>query len=58
MSAIWIAADGTYGSGHVVSIDTTDWHQSDFEELAEAPDCTRLELAFVIAASHLGGRLR
>ena len=58
MSAIWIAADGTYGSGQIASIDTTEWTESDFDELADAPDCTRLELAFAIAASHIAGRLR
>ena len=58
MSEIWIAADGTYGQGKVASIDTTDWTQDDFDELAEAPDCTRMKLAFVIAASYVARKLR
>lgn len=56
--AIWIAADGTWGGGEVVSIDTTDWAQSDFDELAEAPDGTRLDLAFAIAASYSQRKLQ
>ena len=53
MTAIWVAEDGTYGQGHVAIISTAGWTQSDFDELAEAPDCTRLELARAIAASYL-----
>jgi hypothetical protein len=53
VTVIWVAADGTYGDGHVAIISTVGWTQSDFDELAEAPDCTRLELARTIAASYL-----
>ena len=53
MALIWVTADGTYGDGHVAIISTAGWTQGDFDELAEAPDCTRLELARAIAASYL-----
>ncbi len=53
MTVIWVTADGTYGDGHVAIISTADWTQGDFDELAEAPDCTRLELARAIAATYL-----
>jgi hypothetical protein len=42
---IWVAADGSWGSGEIAIINTEGWTDRDFTAVAEANDNERLEVA-------------
>lgn len=42
---MWIADDGSYGSGSVEKFDTTNWTEEDFDTVESATDEWRLTLA-------------
>jgi hypothetical protein len=42
---MWVADDGSYGSGDVEEFDVSNWTDEDFQELDEADDSTRLHVA-------------
>lgn len=42
---MWVADDGSYGSGDVEEFDVSNWTTQDFNELDEADDSTRLIVA-------------
>jgi hypothetical protein len=44
-SHIWVADDGSFGAGEVVKFDTSRWTAEDFEEVENASDFERLEIA-------------
>jgi hypothetical protein len=51
---LWVAADGSWGGGEVVVIETTDWTADEIDaagsRLDEARDRDRLEVAQQIVA--------
>lgn len=46
---LWVADDGSYGSGDVGFFDTTDWTGRDFDRLDRAMDSEKLDVALDIA---------
>ncbi len=42
---MWIADDGSYGSGDVEEFDTSNWTEEDFDTVETANDEWRLTLA-------------
>ena len=42
---MWVADDGSYGSGDVEEFDVSNWTDEDFQEFDEADDSTRLYVA-------------
>ena len=42
---MWVADDGSFGSGDVEEFDVSNWTDSDFQELDEADDNSRLYVA-------------
>jgi hypothetical protein len=44
-SHIWVADDGSFGAWEVVKFDTSRWTKEDFEEVENASDFERLEIA-------------
>jgi hypothetical protein len=42
---MWIADDGSYGSGDVEEFDTSRWTEEDFEAVENATDYDRLAVA-------------
>jgi len=52
MSSVWVADDGSYGSGLMGIFDTSAWSEADFEELDDASDSDRLQVAREIASRH------
>jgi hypothetical protein len=42
---MWIADDGSYGSGDVEEFDTSNWTEEEYEEVETAIDEWRLPLA-------------
>lgn len=42
---MWVADDGSFGSGDVEEFDTSRWTEEDFEEIEEASDNSRLSVA-------------
>lgn len=42
---MWVAEDGSYGSGQVVEFDTTNWTDEDFDAVENASDSERLAVA-------------
>lgn len=50
---IWVADDGSWGSGDVGRFDVTDWTESEIEQIEEADDRERLEIARNIADTKL-----
>jgi hypothetical protein len=49
MKDLWVAQDGSYGCSQIVLVDTTGWNGTDWEELDEARDSQRMEVAVSIA---------
>lgn len=45
MSHMWVADDGSFGAWEVVKFDTSRWTEEDFEEVENASDFERLEIA-------------
>ena len=50
-NVMWVTDDGSYGSGEVLIIDTTNWTDAEHEQLEDASDSERLEIAYEIALS-------
>jgi len=44
-SHIWVADDGSFGSGEVIEFDTSRWTEEDFEAVENASDSERLSVA-------------
>jgi hypothetical protein len=42
---MWVADDGSFGSGEVIEFDTSRWTEEDFEEVDNASDSERLSIA-------------
>lgn len=42
---MWVADDGSFGSGDVEEFDTSNWTEEDFQEIDEAGDSNRLQIA-------------
>lgn len=47
-SGLWVAPDGSYGTGEVLFCDTSLWEKTDFDELDEAPDSDKQDVALQI----------
>lgn len=45
---MWVADDGSYGSGEVEEFDVSNWTDEDFKDLDEASDDVRLHVARLI----------
>lgn len=45
---VWVAADGSWGDAEIKFFNTEKWTQEDFNELDDANDSDRLEVAQVI----------
>jgi len=45
MSSLWVADDGSFGTGDVEVIDSTDWTEDDWDAFEEASDWERLYVA-------------
>ena len=45
---LWVSEDGSYGSGLITFIDTTNWTMKDFDRLDNAPDSEKHDLAIRI----------
>jgi hypothetical protein len=45
---LWVSQDGSYGTGDIVFIDTTNWVGKDFDSLDNAPDSEKYDLAIRI----------
>ena len=45
---MWVADDGSFGSGEVIEFDTSKWEEEDFEEVENASDSQRLAIAKAI----------
>ena len=52
MTEVWVADDGSYGSGQLEIFDTSAWSEAEIEELDDASDSERLETAREIASRH------
>jgi hypothetical protein len=42
---MWVADDGSYGTGDVEEFDTTNWTEADYDTIDTAMDSWRLTLA-------------
>lgn len=42
---MWVADDGSFGSGEVLEFDTSRWTEEDYETVENASDSTRLSIA-------------
>lgn len=42
---MWVADDGSFGSGEVIEFDTSRWTEEDFEAVENASDSERLSVA-------------
>lgn len=42
---MWVADDGSYGTGNFAVVDTKDWTDSDWEEFEEAADWKKIDIA-------------
>ena len=42
---MWVADDGSYGSGEIEQFDTSNWTSDDFRDLEDSPDYYRLSMA-------------
>lgn len=45
MSTMWVADDGSYGTGMIVTVDTTNWTDSDWQQFEEVSDDLRIHEA-------------
>jgi len=54
MSTMWVADDGSYGTGRIVTVDTANWSETDWEELEEVSDSERIHLACAIERERNG----
>ena len=52
LTEVWVADDGSYGSGQLEIFDTSAWSEAEIEELDDASDSERLETAREIASRH------
>ena len=50
-NVMWITADGSYGTGELLIIDTTNWTNAELEQVSDASDNERIETAYQIALS-------
>lgn len=50
-NVMWVTNDGSYGSGEVLIIDTTKWTEDELEQVSDASDNNRAEVAYEIALS-------
>jgi hypothetical protein len=48
---MWVTEDGSYGSGEVLIIDTTNWTDAELEQVSNAGENERIEIAYQIALS-------
>ena len=49
MKDLWVSEEGTYGTGSMVLVDTTNWSDADWQELEECRDWDRLQTAVDIS---------
>jgi hypothetical protein len=42
---MWVADDGSFGSGEVIEFDTSRWTEEDFGAIEDASDSERLSVA-------------
>jgi hypothetical protein len=45
---LWVSEDGSYGSGDIAFFSTEEWTAREFNELDEAPESEKLEVAMRI----------
>jgi hypothetical protein len=50
-NVMWVTDDGSYGTGEVLIIDTTNWTDAELEQVSDASDNERIEIAYQIALS-------
>jgi len=48
MSSLWVADDGSYGTGQIMRFDTSGWSDGDWEDLESASDDFRLMMAIAL----------
>lgn len=58
MSTHYFASDGSYGSGPVLTVDTTNWTVTQWGAIDECEDDARVELAFEFASNLAGEQLQ
>jgi len=46
---LWVADDGSYGSGNMVVVDTRYWTDENWADFEEASDGERMDLALEIS---------
>lgn len=50
-NVMWVTDDGSYGTGEVLIIDTSKWTDAELEQVSDASDNERIEIAYEIALS-------
>jgi hypothetical protein len=50
-NVMWVTDDGSYGSGEVLIIDTSKWTDAELEQVSDAGENERIEIAYQIALS-------
>ena len=54
MTELWVADDGSYGTGRVVTVDATNWNEADWQEFEEASDDMRIHMACALERERNG----
>jgi len=50
-NVMWVTDDGTYGSGDLLVINTTNWTEGELERVSDSSDNDRIKIAREIALS-------